>query len=143
MKKLLTLTTLICLAMICSCQKQDSTAAGFAQRKAELDAREKALDERDKALAEREKALAEKATTKIPADHSQLEAERDKKIQQLPPEVQSGIPDPAHVKAETDARMQELLDQRQQMLEQYQKGRISRALAYPAAKSPAAAAAPK
>ena len=52
------LSTFICFAMICACQKQDSAAeAQLAQRKAELDAREKALDEREKALGEREKAI--------------------------------------------------------------------------------------
>ena len=51
---------LICFAMICSCQKQDSAAEQqLAQRKTELDARETALDEREKALDRKEKALAE------------------------------------------------------------------------------------
>jgi hypothetical protein len=37
---------LISLAMVCCCQKQDAAAEQqLAQRKAELDAREKALDE--------------------------------------------------------------------------------------------------
>src|SRR6267378_1340068 len=59
MKRMFVLSTLICLAIVCSCQKQDSTVeAQLAQRKAELDTREKALDEREKALVEREKALA-------------------------------------------------------------------------------------
>ena len=58
MKRIFVLSTFICFAMICACQKQDSaTEAQFAQRKAELDAREKALDEREKALGEREKAI--------------------------------------------------------------------------------------
>jgi len=56
MKKTLALSLLIPFALVCSCQKQDSTAEQqLAQRKTELDAREKALDEREKALAEREK----------------------------------------------------------------------------------------
>jgi len=59
MKKLVALSTLIALAMVCSCQKQDTAAEQqLAQRKAGLDAREKALDEREKALAEREKVVA-------------------------------------------------------------------------------------
>ena len=117
MKKLFALTMLICLAMICSCQKQGSAAERqLAQRKAELDAREKALDEREKALNEkelngREKALAERenptasAPTISPAlqsrdkvrDLEQLKAERDRRMQQLPPEVRALIPDPAQV----------------------------------------------
>jgi hypothetical protein len=49
---------LVSLVMVCSCQKQDSTAEQqLAQRKTELDAREQALDEREKALAEREKLV--------------------------------------------------------------------------------------
>jgi len=59
MKKTLVLSLLIPFALVCSCQKQDSTAEQqLAQRKTELDAREKALDEREKALAEREKLVA-------------------------------------------------------------------------------------
>src|SRR5580765_5160819 len=61
MKKALALSLLIPFALVCSCQKQDSTAEQqLTQRKAELDAREPALDEREKALAEREKSLAER-----------------------------------------------------------------------------------
>ena len=53
------LSTFICFATICACQKQDSAAeAQLAQRKAELDTREKALDEKEKALLEKEKAVA-------------------------------------------------------------------------------------
>jgi hypothetical protein len=51
MKKLLALSMLIPLAMVCSCQKQDAAAEQqLAQRKAELDTREKALDEREKGI---------------------------------------------------------------------------------------------
>src|SRR5882724_12846262 len=67
MKKMFVLSMLISLAMICSCQKQDSTVeAQLAQRKVELDSREQALDEREKALEQREEAAAdrEKAITK-------------------------------------------------------------------------------
>ncbi len=99
---------LISLAMICSCQKQDSTVeAQLAQRKVELDSREQALDEREKALEQREEAVAdrEKAITKFRAipsdlqsrkpvvDPEQAKAERDRRIQQLPPELQALICD--------------------------------------------------
>jgi len=58
MKRIFVLSTLICFAMICACQKQDSAAeAQLAQRKTELDAREKALDEREKAIVEKENAV--------------------------------------------------------------------------------------
>ena len=111
MKKMVLFSTFVCFAMICACQKQDSTAqAQLAQRKAELDTREKALDEREKALVERQKPTAR--FRPIPSDpqsrrlaldpeHAkaererriqEVEAERERRIQQLPPEIQSLIP---------------------------------------------------
>jgi hypothetical protein len=163
MKKLFTLLMLIPFAMICSCQKQDSAVEQqLAQRKAELEAREKAeaerekalkaLVEREKALAEREKALKalaerEKATASAhtispdaqsrgqvtePAqlkallgqevkDPAQRKAQQEKIIQQLPHQVQALIPDPAKVKADREARMQEQLARRQRLLEEFQR----------------------
>lgn len=87
--------------MVCACQKQDSAAeAQFAQRKAELDAREKALAEREKALGDWEKALTRSRAippdlqSRRPAvDPEQAKAEREKRIQQLPPELQALIRD--------------------------------------------------
>ena len=128
MKKMFVLSMLISFAMICSCQKQDSTAEQqLAQRKTDLDAREEALaerksalDEREKALDEREKALAEKEKATMNArtnptnvqgqtpDPAQVEAEKDRMIQQL-----SGMtPDPSQVdleKAEKEREVQEQL----------------------------------
>ena len=117
MRRIFILSTFICFAMICSCQKQDSAAeAQLAQRKAELDTREKALNEREKALVEREKAITKfrpiPSNRPIPSDLQsrrpaldpeqakaererriqQAEAEREKRIQQLPPEIQNLIP---------------------------------------------------
>jgi hypothetical protein len=67
MKKTFVLSLLIPFALVCSCQKQDSTAEQqLAQRKTELDAREKALDEREKALAEREKLVARRRVAPVP-----------------------------------------------------------------------------
>jgi hypothetical protein len=67
MKRILALSLLIPFALVCSCQKQDSTAEQqLAQRKTELDAREKVLDEREKALAEREKLLARPRVAPVP-----------------------------------------------------------------------------
>lgn len=135
MKTMFVLSTLISLAMICSCQKQDSAAeAQLAQRKAELDAREKALDEREKALVEREKAVANSRI--IPSrqqarNPAEVEADREKRLQQLPPELRALIPnraqmnsaqlakegeaarqgqtsDPAQAKAEREKRIQQL-----------------------------------
>ncbi len=107
----------ISFAMICSCQKQNSAAEQqLAQRKTELDARETALDEREKALVERENALAgkEKAMTNprtIPSDiqgqtpePSQGNAERDSRLQQLPPEFRALIRDRSQVTAGDPAK---------------------------------------
>src|ERR1700751_602602 len=104
MKKLFTLTMLISFAMICSCQKQDSTAEQqLAQRKAELDVREKALDEREKALAGREK-LAVKP--RVPAVPRVAPAEPQRSI---PPEHKGLIADPLQGRASREERMQERL----------------------------------
>jgi septal ring factor EnvC (AmiA/AmiB activator) len=119
MKKIFIPSMLIALAMICSCQKQDSAAEQqLAQRKTELDAREIALDEREKALHERERSLAEreKAIAKIRTtppgvqgqtpDPSQMNAERDRRIQQLPPEFRALIPDRSQVTAGDPAKQE-------------------------------------
>ena len=95
MKRMFVLSLLISFAMICACQKQDSAAdAQLAQRKAELDTREKALDEREKALVEREKALANSRIIqpRQARNPAEVEAEREKRLQQLPPEVRALIP---------------------------------------------------
>ncbi|PYJ71082.1 MAG: hypothetical protein DME76_03195 [Verrucomicrobia bacterium] len=136
MKKLFVLSVLISSVMICSCQKQGSAAEQqLAQRKAELDAREKALDEREKAFAQREQAVA--AAKTIPAnvqpralarDPGQLKAEREKRLQQLPPDLQGLIADPARANADREKRKQERLAQRQRRLEELQRARMSRAL---------------
>jgi hypothetical protein len=101
MKKMFVFSMLTSLAMICACQKQDSAAdAELAQRKAELDAREKALNEREKALGDWEKAItrfranpSDLQSRKPAVDPEQLKAEREKRIQQLPPELQALIRD--------------------------------------------------
>ena len=101
MKRIFILSTLICFGMICACQKQDSaTEAQFAQRKAELDTREKALDERETALSEREKALADSRIIRSrqqARNPAEVEAEREKRLQQLPPEIRALIPDRAQM----------------------------------------------
>jgi hypothetical protein len=112
MKKKFILSMLISFAMICSCQKQDSAAEQqLAQRKTELDAREIALDEREKALAERENAsknartIARGVQGQTP-EPSQGNAERDRRIQQLPPEVRALVPDPSQVTARDPAKQE-------------------------------------
>src|SRR3954469_5346957 len=96
MKRLFMLSMFICFAMICACQKQESAAeAQLAQRKAELDAREKALDEREKAVANGG-IVPSRQQARNPAD---VEAEREKRLQQLPPEMRALIPDREHMNA--------------------------------------------
>jgi alkylation response protein AidB-like acyl-CoA dehydrogenase len=101
MKRMFALSTFISFVMICACQKQDSGAeAQLVQRKSELDAREKALDEREKAMVEREKAVANGRNSQSrqqARNPVEVEAEREKRLQQLPPELRALIPNPAQV----------------------------------------------
>ena len=109
MKRIFVLSTFICFAAICACQKQDSAAeAQLAQQKTELDTREKALDEREKALEEREKAIArfraipsDLQSRRPSVDPEQARAAREKRIQQLPPELRALIPDRSSLDART------------------------------------------
>ena len=87
--------------MISACKRLDSEVeTQLAQRKAELDAREKALDAREQAVAQWEKALATSRpnpfnvqSRKPAVDPEQAKAERERRIQQLPPELQALIRD--------------------------------------------------
>lgn len=102
-------SVLICFALVCSCQKQNAAAEGeLVQRKAELDAREKALDEREKKLGEWEKAMTRFPTVpshiespRPTVDPEQAKAERERRIQQLPPELQALIRDHSPLNAHT------------------------------------------
>ncbi|MFL6499513.1 MAG: hypothetical protein ACJ8LL_02200 [Candidatus Udaeobacter sp.] len=111
MKRLFVLSTFICFAMICACQKQDSAAeAQLAQRKTELDAREKALDEREKAIVEKENAMGNHRI--IPSrrqarNPAEIEAEKEKRLQQVPPEVRALIPDREQMSAARLRRQRE------------------------------------
>ena len=111
MKRIFVLSMLICFAMICSCQKQDSAAEQqLAQRKAELDAREKALDDREKALVEREKAVANSRISpsrQQARNPAEVEADREKRLQQLPPELRALVPNPAQVNSTRLAKERE------------------------------------
>ena len=106
MKKIFVLGMLISVAMICSCQKQDSAAEQqLAKREIELDTRENAVAERESALDAREKALAARerdmATSRVKPtdvqpqgairDAAEAKGERDREIQQLLPEMQALI----------------------------------------------------
>jgi hypothetical protein len=159
MKQLLALTMLVSLAMICSCQKQDSGAEPqFAQRKAELDARETAVAEREKAVAEKEKNIARsrvipsdaQSRRQVP-DAAQSEAERQRRIEQLPPEVRSLIPQLLPINpaaAEKDRMTREQIAQRQrapqdlQSQKPYNFEQARKALMSGAAISPAASPTP-
>lgn len=133
---------LIPFAMICSCQKQDSTAEQqLAQRKTEQDSREEALnerlnalsekvnalDERVNALAENEKAAAN-ARMSPPAqssdtisDPAQAKAERDRKIQEIAAEFRAMVPDSSNQKdritkerlSQAQGALKELMSQKQ------------------------------
>ena len=108
MNKTFLLLMPICVAMICSCQKQDTAAEQqLSQREAALDAREKALDEREKALIERGRATTNTRairpglqTRRQVADPAQIQAERQRRIQQLPPEFRALIPDASQIQAD-------------------------------------------
>jgi flagellar capping protein FliD len=121
MKKMFVLLPLISFAMICACQKQDSAGdAQLAQRKTELDAREKALDEREKAVGEWEKAMtnfraipSDRQSRKSAVDSEQAKAEREKRLQQLPPELRALVPNPAQVESARLAKKREAASQGQ------------------------------
>jgi chromosome segregation ATPase len=145
MKRMLVLSTFICFAMICACQRQDSAAeAQLAQRKAELDAREKALDEREKAVSEWEKAItkfraipSDLQSRKPVVDPEQAKAERDRRIQQLPPELQALIRDRSLLDARTAEKSRGTEDRAlelQRRLEEARRKKMS-AIASPSAES--------
>ena len=117
MKKIFIFPMVISFAMICSCQKQDSAVEQqLAQRKAELDAREKALDEREKALVEKEKAVANSRiiqSRQQARNPAEVEAEREKRLQQLPPELRALVPNPAQMDSAKLAKEQEAARQGQ------------------------------
>src|SRR6266498_3653838 len=98
MKRNFILSMVIPFAMICSCQKQDSTAEQqLAQRKTELDTREDTLIEREKALDERVNALAEK----VNALDERVNALAENEKAAIPPAQSSDtISDPTQAKAE-------------------------------------------
>jgi len=151
MKKTLFLSALIAFAIICSCQKQDSTAeAQLAQRKTELDVREEALVQREKAVDEREKAVAQReravANPRIiqsqrqAPDAAQAEADRQRRIQQLPPELRALIPDRSRIdagRAEKDTAAQQRAVQTQTSREDARRKKMS-AIATPQAAVPEA-----
>jgi hypothetical protein len=119
MKKTLALSLLIPFALVCSCQKQDSTGEQqLAQRKAELDAREKALDEREKTLAQRAKLVATPRIAPVPRI-APANTQRT-----VPPELQGLMADPSQLRTEREQRMRERLAERQRKVEEVQRMRV-------------------
>jgi hypothetical protein len=121
MKKTFALSLLIPLALVCSCQKQDSTAEQqLTQRKTELDARQKALDEKEKALEQRETLVAKPRVPSVPRI-APAPAEPQRSV---PPELKGLIADPSQLRTEREQRMQERLAERQRKIEEVQKRRV-------------------
>ena len=84
--------------------------AQFAQQKAELDARERALNEREKVLGEWEKAVTDGGTIQSrqqARNPAEAQADREKRIQQLPPELRALIPNPAQMNSARLAKERE------------------------------------
>jgi chromosome segregation ATPase len=142
MKRIFVFSLLIPFAMICACEKQNSAAeAQLAQRKAELDAREKALDEREKALVEREKTIARfrpipsDLQSRRPAvDPEQVKAAREareKRIQQLPPEIRALIPDRSKLDAQTAEKRSGTEDRAAELQRRLEEARTKKMSAIP------------
>jgi hypothetical protein len=139
MKKISILSLVISVAMICSCQKQDSTAeVQLAQQKAELDARENAFNERMNALEEQVKALDEKVdalaekgqdipstqTTAIAVqgetpDPAQMQAEKDRMIQQFSAQMRALAPNDSKRMAQDPSAQRQPAQQESQSQQQY------------------------
>ena len=120
---------LISFTMICSCQKQDSTAEQqLAQRKTELDTREDALIEREKALDERVNALAEKVNALDERVNALAENEKAAANAGMIPPAQSSdtSSDPTQAKAERDRKIQEIAAQFRAMVPDSGKDRITK-----------------
>jgi len=129
MKRNFILSMLILFAMICSCQKQDSTAEQqLAQRKTELDTREDALIEREKALDERVNALAEKVNALDERVNALAENEKAAANAGMIPPAQSSdtISDPTQTKAERDRKIQEIAAEFRAMVPDSGKDRITK-----------------
>jgi hypothetical protein len=121
MKKMFVFSMLVSFVMICSCQKQDSAAEQqLAQRKVELDAREEALAERKSALDEREKALDEREKSLAEKEKATMNARTN------PTNVQGQTPDPAQVEAEKDRMIQQLSAMRDSSQEDVEKAEKER-----------------
>jgi hypothetical protein len=123
MKKTFALSLLVPLALVCSCQKQDSTAEQeLTKRKTELDAREKALDDKEKALEQREQVIAKTRVPSVPRIAPVPSPAQPR--QTVPPEMQGLVADPSQGRAEREQRLQERLIERQRKIEEVQRRRV-------------------
>ncbi len=152
----------------------DARQNALDEREKELALRETVLNERERALPEKGKATANARTIPDAAqlkaerdkriqqprppevqgaqmdppqmDPAQMRVEKERKMKELPPEVQSLIPNASQVQGQRDGAMQQLLDQRQRRQEELQGMRAGSAgspaatFTNPSAASPAAAA---
>ena len=156
MRKFLILPVLVSLAIICSCQKQDSAVEqDLAQRKMELEAREKALDERLNALNERvnlltgrvnaladnQKAMANAGTrsadTQDQTSDPAQEQQKRERIQQLAAEMRARMADPSQVNAARAEKERQTQERRQHALEQLQGQKQSKSKMFNGAVLPA------
>lgn len=158
MKRIFVLSVLTSVAMICACQKKDSAAEEqLTQPKTELGGREEALAERLNSLEEkvnrldqRVNQLAEKETATMNArtsradvqgqtsDPAQIEAEKERMIQQLstmiPNSSQGTAADPA--KQERPAQRQlGPEDLQRQWQDKLDKAKMSGKAVFPAAEA--------
>jgi chromosome segregation ATPase len=122
MKKKFILSMLISSAMVCSCQKQDSTAEQqLAQRKTELETREKALDERVDALDAKVNALDERVNVLV---ENEMAAANARMI--TPAQSSDTISDPTQSKAARDRKIQEIAAEFRAMVPDSGKDRITK-----------------
>ena len=90
------------------------------------------MDAREKEIAEREKALANSRiiqSQRQAPDAAQAEAERQKRIQQLPPELKALVPDRSQIeaaRAQKNTEKQEQSIQGQSVLQESQKTQSAR-----------------
>jgi hypothetical protein len=121
MKKTFAFSLLISLALLCSCQKQDSTAdQQLTQRKAELDAREKALNDKEEALEVRQKVAAKPRLPSVP----RIAPAAAEPHATVPPELEGLVADPSKLRTEREQRIQERLAERQKKIEEVQRRRV-------------------
>jgi hypothetical protein len=169
MRRILLLSMLTCVAMVCSCQKKDTAAEQqLAQPKMEPGTREEALaerlnsletkvnllDQRVQELAEKENTAADARTTRTEvqrqtSDPAQLQAEKERILQQL----SAMIPDPSQETAGDPAKQKRPAAQQQlgpedlqrQWQKNLDKARMSGKTVFPAgeAASPTLPSAPE